>query len=207
MKFYHDDIQRCRFRNKYFLQIIKRQIHYYDFQIRIIIVIIILLFWEFFAPALADGFSQEFEWQQVSKTLLSILAYLNNVLWMVSTHPLISRPSCPLINPLVSVPSAPITIGITVSFFMFHSYSFLVLWQGRSTNLLFRFLSVLSSGQLERQNPLFSRFTFFFFSFFFCWLSLDLIVWPRLDDSFYYYYYLLIRVFHISDSWWSFTRV
>ena len=28
--------------------------------------IIILLFWEFFTPAIADCFSLEFEWQQVS---------------------------------------------------------------------------------------------------------------------------------------------
>ena len=31
--------------------------------------IIILLFWEFFSPALADGFSLEFERQQVSSSL------------------------------------------------------------------------------------------------------------------------------------------
>ena len=34
-----------------------------------IIIIIILLFWEFFTPTLADGFSLEFEWQQVSSSL------------------------------------------------------------------------------------------------------------------------------------------
>ena len=30
---------------------------------------IILLFWEFFIPVLADGFPLEFEWQQVSSSL------------------------------------------------------------------------------------------------------------------------------------------
>ena len=35
----------------------------------IIIIIIISLLWEFFTPALADGFSLEFEWQQVSSSL------------------------------------------------------------------------------------------------------------------------------------------
>ena len=35
---------------------------------------------------------------------------------MVFTRLLISNSSCPLINLLVSVPSAPITIGITVTF-------------------------------------------------------------------------------------------
>ena len=49
---------------------------------------------------------------QVSKNLLSILAVLNNaVAWKVST-----RLSLP-----VTVPRAPITIGITVTF-MFHSF-------------------------------------------------------------------------------------
>ena len=59
---------------------------------------------------------------QVSRTLLSILAILNNALvWMVSTHPATSKSSSPFNNPLVSVPKAPITIGIIVTF-MFHSF-------------------------------------------------------------------------------------
>ena len=33
------------------------------------IIIIIIIFWEFFTPALADGFSLDFEWQQVSSSL------------------------------------------------------------------------------------------------------------------------------------------
>ena len=41
---------------------------------------------------------------QVSRTLLHILAHLNNaVVWMVSTRPLISRSSSPFTNPLVIV--------------------------------------------------------------------------------------------------------
>ena len=35
---------------------------------------------------------------------------------MVSIHPLISNSFRPFIDPLVTVPSAPITIGITVTF-------------------------------------------------------------------------------------------
>ena len=58
----------------------------------------------------------------VSRTLLSILADLNNaVVWMVSTRSVISKSSSPCINPLVSVPRAPITIGINVTF-MFYSF-------------------------------------------------------------------------------------
>ena len=59
---------------------------------------------------------------QVSRTLLSILAVLNNaVVWMVSTHPPTSKSSSPFSNPLVTVPNAPITIGIIVTC-MFHSF-------------------------------------------------------------------------------------
>ena len=79
---------------------------------------------EFFSSALADGFSLEFEWQQVSRTLLSILAILNNVvILMVSTRPLIFKSSVPLNNPLVTLPKAPITIGIIVTF-IFHRFFF-----------------------------------------------------------------------------------
>ena len=58
---------------------------------------------------------------QVSRTLLSILAVLNNaVVWMVSTRPPISKSSSPFNNPFATVPKAPITIGIIVTY-MSHS--------------------------------------------------------------------------------------
>ena len=107
---------------------------------------------------------------QVSRTLLSILADLNNaVVWMVSTCPLISKSFSPYDNPLEIVPSAPITIGNTV-IFMF--YDFLVLWQSLG-NLSFCFLLFLLSGSLRQQVHCF-----------FCWLSLGLVVSPKLDDLF-----------------------
>ena len=60
---------------------------------------------------------------QVSSTLFSIMADFNNaVVWTVSTRPVISKSSSPCTNPLVTVPRAPITIGIIVTF-MFHSFS------------------------------------------------------------------------------------
>ena len=59
---------------------------------------------------------------QVSRTIFSILAVLNNVVvWMVSTRPLTSKSSSPFNNPLVTVPKASIAIGIIVTF-MFHSF-------------------------------------------------------------------------------------
>ena len=57
---------------------------------------------------------------QVSRTLLSIMADLNNVVvWMVSIRPLISKSTSPLIN--LTVPRAPITIVIYVTL-LFHSF-------------------------------------------------------------------------------------
>ena len=71
---------------------------------------------------LADGFSLDFEWQQVSWTRLMILAVLTNaVVWIVSTRPPTSKSSRPFNNPLVIVPNAPITIGTIVTF-MFHRF-------------------------------------------------------------------------------------
>ena len=59
---------------------------------------------------------------QVSRTLLSILADLTNVVvWMVSTRPHIAKSSSPWTNYLLTVPRAPITIGISVTF-MFNSW-------------------------------------------------------------------------------------
>ena len=106
---------------------------------------------------------------QVSRTLLSILAVLNNaVIWMVSTRPPIFMSSNPFSNPLVTFPNRPITIGIIVtcmfhsffnslarlsylSFFS-HSFSF-ILWSARTAKLtilqvLFFLLIIIKSGLL-----------------------------------------------------------
>ena len=59
---------------------------------------------------------------QVSRTLLNILVVFNNaVVWMVSTRPLTAKSSKLFNNPFITVPKAPIPIGIIV-FFMFHSF-------------------------------------------------------------------------------------
>ena len=56
---------------------------------------------------------------QVSRTLLSILAvFTNAVVWMVSTRPPSSKSSRPFKDPLVTVPKAPMTIGIIVTFLL-----------------------------------------------------------------------------------------
>ena len=104
---------------------------------------------------------------QVSRTLLSILAVLNNaVVWMVSTRPPTSKSSSPFSNPLVTVPNAPITIGIIVTC-MFHSF-FSSLARPRYLSFFSHF-SVLFCGPPGQQSRLFCKFSFFFFC---CWLLL-----------------------------------
>ena len=106
---------------------------------------------------------------QVSRTLLSILAVLNNaVVWMVSTRPPTSKSFSPFSNPLVTVPNAPITIGIIVTsmfhsffislarsryLFFSHSFSF-ILWSAGTAKstilqvLFFFWLIIIKSGLL-----------------------------------------------------------
>ena len=64
--------------------------------------------------SLSDSWSPQVSW-----TLLSIL--VDTVVWVISIHPLISTSSSPSTNRLLTVPSAPITIGITV-IFTFHVF-------------------------------------------------------------------------------------
>ena len=56
-----------------------------------------------------------------SRTLLSILVDLNNVVSMVSARPPTSNFSCPFTRPLVIVPSSHNTIGFIVTL-MFYSF-------------------------------------------------------------------------------------
>ena len=106
---------------------------------------------------------------QVSRTLLNILAVLNNVeVWMVSTRPPTSESSSPFSNLLVTVPNAPITIGkiVTCMFhsffssvarsrylsFFLHSFGF-ILWSAKKAKsiilqVLFFLLIIIRSGLL-----------------------------------------------------------
>ena len=96
---------------------------------------------------------------QVSGTLSSILADLNNtVAWMVST-PLSSKSFTPCTSPLVTIPRAPITIGIYVTIVFCSFFNSLV----KSKYLLFFSLSfnfilwstALQSPQLCKISSLF----------------------------------------------------
>ena len=99
---------------------------------------------------------------QVSRTLLSILAVLNNaVVWMVSTRPPTSKSSSPFSNPLVTVPNAPITIGIIVTS-MFHSF-FNSLARVKVLILLFTFFQFYSVDSQDSKVDYFASSLFFFF--------------------------------------------
>ena len=111
---------------------------------------------------------------QVSWTLLSILTVFNNaVVWMVSTRPPTSKSSRPFKNPLVTVPKAPITIGIIVTF-IFHSF-FNSLARSRYLSLFSHsFSSILWSAGTEKSIIL-QIFFFFFLDYYKVW--------------YYYYHY------------------
>ena len=129
--------------------------------------LLILLFYSFHTSITWWFFTGVF-----TRTFLSILADLSNaVVWMVSTCPLISKFLSPLISALGIVPSAPTTISITIAI-MFHSFFSL------GTYLSFCFSSVLPCGQPGWQSLLFTQFSSF------CWRSLDLVIWLRLNDPF-----------------------
>ena len=114
---------------------------------------------------------------QVTRTLRSILADLSNeIFWMVSIRPFISKSSTYFINPSVTVTRASITIVIIVMF-MFYSFFNSQAWS-RYLCFFSLFFSILLDGQLGEQSPRFCKFSFS------CWLLLGLVVWPRLGDPF-----------------------
>ena len=145
------------------------------FLLIIIIIIITYLIWEFFPPALADGFplESEYKYRQVSRTLLCILADLNKaVLWMVSTHLIIYKSSSPWTNPLVTIPNTLIAIDITFTF-MFQSF-FNSLARSTYLSLFSLFYPVVSrtAKSTIRQILIFFSFLFlFFFPFFVCFVD------------------------------------
>ena len=136
-------------------------------KITLIIIIIIIYSLEFFTGVWVTASVL------VSPGHFSVTVLINAVVWIVSTRPLTSKSSSSFNNPLVTVPKAPITIGIIVTS-MFHI--FLILQQGRGTYSSFHILSVLFCGQPRQQNRQFCKFSFF------CWLLLGLVFWPRLGD-------------------------
>ena len=104
---------------------------------------------------------------QVSRTLLGIPAVLNNaVVWMVSTRPPTSKSSSPYHSPILTVPNAPITIGMIVTF-MFHS-SFNSLARSRYLSFFSLSLSFILWSPGTARSTILRVFFLFFFFFFVC---------------------------------------
>ena len=93
---------------------------------------------------------------------------------MVFTCFLISKSYSFFTNPLGIVTSPPITIGITVTFML---HFFLVLQLGQDVYISFRFFLIFTLWSAGTTKCTIRQV-------FFCWLSLDLVVWPRLGDLF-----------------------
>ena len=75
-----------------------------------------------FTSALADGLSLVFEWQQVSSSLQDSSQYSGRSQQCCSLDGLHSSSNLQVLQfPLVTVPKAPITIGLIVTL-MFHSF-------------------------------------------------------------------------------------
>ena len=121
---------------------------------------------------------------QDSSTVLSILANLNNVvIWMVSILALISKSSSPGINLLLTVLGFPFTISNTVTF-MFNCFIFSSL--ARSWYLSLFSLSFSFTLWSAKTAKITLKYFLFFYVFCFCWLSLSLVIGPKLDDPFVY---------------------
>ena len=149
---------------------------------------------EFFTPALADSL----EWLKVSSSFQdSPQDDLNNAsVWMVSTRTLISKSSSPCISSLVTVPRAPITIGITIPF-MFHSLFvcfFLFFFC-----FFFCFFSSLTRSRYLTYFSLSFNFTLW------CDWTAKFTIQQIVFIIFFFFY--SFRVFHISGGWRFFTGV
>ena len=133
---------------------------------------------------------------QVSGTLLSILAVLNNaVVWMVSTGPSTSKSPRTFNNPLLTVPKVPITIDIIVTF-MFHNFShrhfhvayfFSSLAMSRDS-FLFSFSFSFTLWSVGTVKSLIGQVLFLFFLFFFFFFFHYHYVWSSCRDSIIHLY-------------------
>ena len=144
---------------------------------KILVFNIILLICEDFTPVIVFYWSlSDRKSLQVSRTLIRILVDFNNaVVWMVSTCSLISKSSSPCTSSFVTVPTALLTTGLTVTF-MFHSF-FSSLPRSRYLSLFLLSSSfILWSAETSRSTI---RQVLFL-----SWLSLGLVVRPRLGDLF-----------------------
>ena len=97
---------------------------------------------------------------QVSRTLLTILAVLNNaVVWMVSIRPFISKSTSSFTKPSLTVLKAPITTGskveVLILLFIFFQFYSVVSWDCKVKNFA--------------SSPVFFFFFFLFIDYYKVW--------------------------------------
>ena len=84
---------------------------------------------KFFTPAWADGFSLDFEWQQVYSSLQDSSQYSVGsqqcCSLIVSTHPFIFEFSSPCTNSFLTVQRVPIITDIIITFMLYRFLSYL----------------------------------------------------------------------------------
>ena len=117
---------------------------------------------------------------QYARTLLSILVDLNNAAdCMVSTRTSISKLSSPFYEAIGNFPNALFIIDTTVtSMFRKFSISLAMFWY----LLFFVCFLLFLLGICQGGKIYYPAGSIFFF--FFCWLSLGMVVWPILKDPF-----------------------
>ena len=127
-------------------------------------------------PMVSNWSLSDYKSPQVSRIFRSTVADLNKaVVWMVTTRPLISKSPSPCTNLLVTVPSVPITIGITATF-MFHR-----IFSAQTRSRYFSFISLSFSFTQWSVGTIKSTIRQVLF---FCRLLQGLVVWPRLGNLF-----------------------
>ena len=133
---------------------------------------------------------------QVSRTFLSTLAVLNNVVvWMVSTRPPTSKSSSPFNSILVTVTNAPITISKIV-IFTCHSLFFLFPSNVEVFILLFtlfEFCSVVS-----RYNKVYNFANSLFFFFWLITIRSGFLAKIRWSNPFVYVIIIIIIIIIIN---------
>ena len=134
---------------------------------------------------------------QVSRTLLGILADINNtVVWRIPPRPLISKISSSCNNPLVTVPRAPVTIVIIVTF-IFHSF---FQFPSKLQVLIFLFAFLWFYSVVSQDTKVHNSAS----SLFFVDYYLVMVVWPRLGNPFVFQNprgVSLCISFSKTDSW------
>ena len=123
---------------------------------------------------------------KVSRALLWILAEFNDaVVSMASTRPLISKSSSPCTNLLLTIPTAPITIGITTTFLFYIFFQF----SSKVLVLIFLLVFFQSPSIVSRESKILNSPNSLFLI-----LNYALVLSSGRDYYYYYHYSFIFKV-------------